>query len=104
MRGSLSYLYADPAGNRYWYDTRPTLRKTAQDRSSQIPAEDVEFEIEKLLMKELRKEAPFAAVHVCPATSGDVADEQSARIVVLKTTERLSELILISQDFLLKSL
>lgn len=86
LRGRLSYLYADPAGNRYWYDTRPTLRKTAQDRISQIPDEDVEYEIEKRL-KGYRKEAPFAALHVCPVSSGDVVDEQSVRLVILKPAE-----------------
>ena len=86
LRGSLSYLYADPAGNRYWYDTRPTLRKTAQDRSSQVASADVEYEIEKRL-RELRKEAPFAGLHICPASSGDVSDEQAVRLVVLKPSD-----------------
>lgn len=86
LRGSLSYLYADPAGNRYWYDTRPTLRKTASDRSSQISSSDVEYEIEKRL-RELRREQLFAGLHICPATSGDVSDEQEVRLVILKPTD-----------------
>lgn len=76
-----SYLYSDPKGNRYWYDTRPTLRKTASDRSSQIPNSEVEFVIEKRL-RGLRKEPPFAGLHTCPASSGDVSDEQSVRLVI----------------------
>ncbi len=83
LRGSLSYLYSDPAGNRYWYDTRPTLRKTASDRSSQMPSSDIECEIEKRL-RELRKEAPFAGLHICPAGSNDVSDEQAVRLVILR--------------------
>ena len=86
LRGSLSYLYADPAGNRFWYDTRPTLRKTAQDRSSQMASSDVEYEIEKRL-RDLRKEAPFAGLHTCPATSGDVSDEQAVRLVILRPSD-----------------
>ena len=86
LRGSLSYLYADPAGNRYWYDTRPTLRKLAQDRSSQIAVSDVEYEIEKRL-RDLRKEAPFAGLHVCPASSNDVSDEQAVRLVILRPAD-----------------
>lgn len=86
LRGSLSYLYADPAGNRYWYDTRPTLRKTASDRSSQMASSDVEYEIEKRL-RDLRKEAPFAGLHVCPASSSDVSDEQAVRLVVLRPAD-----------------
>ena len=86
LRGSLSYLYADPAGNRFWYDTRPTLRKTASDRSSQMASSDVEYEIEKRL-RELRKDPPFAGLHVCPTSSGDVSDEQAVRLVILKPTD-----------------
>ncbi len=86
LRGALSYLYADPAGNRYWYDTRPTLRKTAQDRSSQMASSDVEYEIEKRL-RDLRKEAPFAGLHVCPASSNDVSDEQAVRLVILRPAD-----------------
>lgn len=86
LRGSLSYLYSDPAGNRYWYDTRPTLRKTAQDRSSQMSSFDVEYEIEKRL-RELRRAAPFAGLHVCPASSSDVSDEQVVRLVILRPAD-----------------
>lgn len=90
LRGSLSYLYADPAGNRYWYDTRPTLRKTASDRSSQMASSDVEYEIEKRL-RDLRKEAPFTGLHVCPATSNDVSDEQAVRLVILRPADTFKQ-------------
>lgn len=90
LRGSLSYLYADPAGNRYWYDTRPTLRKTASDRSSQMASSDVEYEIEKRL-RDLRKEAPFAGLHVCPSSSNDVSDEQAARLVILRPADTFKQ-------------
>lgn len=86
LRGSLSYLYADPAGNRYWYDTRPTLRKTAQDRSSQMASSDIEYEIEKRL-RDLRKDAPFAGLHICPTSSNDVSDEQAVRLVILRSSD-----------------
>ena len=86
VRGSLSYLYSDPAGNRYWYDTRPTLRKTASDRSSQISSSDVEYEIEKRL-RNIRKESPFAGLHICPASSNDVSDDQAVRLVVLRPSD-----------------
>ena len=83
LRSSLTYLYADTAGNRYWFDTRPTLRKTAMDRSSQIAASDAEYEIENRLRK-LRKESPFAGLHICPAGSNDISDEQAVRLVILR--------------------
>ncbi|MDR1921319.1 MAG: DUF499 domain-containing protein [Candidatus Adiutrix sp.] len=86
LQTSLAYLYANPSGDRFWYDTRPTLRKTVEDRATQIRASDVEHEIETRLRK-LRKEAPFSGLHICPASSLDVPDEQSVRLVVLRTTD-----------------
>lgn len=83
LYGALSYLYNNPNGNRYWYDTKPTLRKTAEDRASQISSTDVEIEIENRL-KKIRKEMPFAGVHICPASSNDVPDDQATRLVVLR--------------------
>jgi len=86
LRDTLSYLYTDSSGNRYWYDTRPALRKTAEDRAQQIAESDVEHEIETRLRK-LKKDSPFAGIHICPASSLDVPDEQRARLVVLRPAD-----------------
>ena len=86
LHGSLSYLYNNANGNRYWYDTRPTLRKTAEDRASQVSWEAVDIEIESRL-KKLRKENPFAGIHACPASSLDVPDDQAVRLVILRTSD-----------------
>ena len=86
MTNLLAYLYTNPSGNRFWYDTRPTLRKTVEDRATQIAASDVEYEIEQRL-RLLRKQSPFAGIHICPASSLDVPDEQAVRLVILRPTE-----------------
>jgi len=52
--------------------------RTAQ----QFKHSDVEFEIEERL-KSLRKEKPFAGIHICSKNSNDVPDEPTARLVVL---------------------
>jgi hypothetical protein len=83
LRNELSYLYSNPSGDRYWYDNRPTLRKTAEDRATQVPDSDVDYEIESRL-RGIRKEQPFAGIHICPASSLDVPDDQAARLVVLR--------------------
>jgi predicted AAA+ superfamily ATPase len=83
---NLSYLYADQSSAHFWYDTRPTLRKTAQDRAVRISDFDAEYEIEGRL-KRLRKEPPFSGVHICPSSSLDIADEQSARLIVLRPAD-----------------
>ncbi|HHY05947.1 MAG TPA: ATP-binding protein [Clostridia bacterium] len=86
LTSSLAYLYTNSTGDRFWYDTRPTLRKTVEDRATQILASDVEYEIESRLHG-LRKEQPFAGIHVCPASSLDVPDEQTARLVILRPVD-----------------
>ena len=83
LHGALSYLYNNQNGSRFWYDTKPTLRKTSEDRASQVPDADVVMEIETRLRK-LRREAPFSGLHICPATSNDIPDEQAARLVILR--------------------
>lgn len=83
LQNSLAYLYTNPSGDRYWYDTRPTLRKTVEDRATQLASSDVEFEIERRL-RILRKEAPFAGLHTCPGSSLDVTDDQAVRLVLLR--------------------
>ena len=83
LQGSLTNLYANSSGDRFWYDTRPTLLKTAEDRATQFSSSDVEYEIETRL-RSLRKEPPFSGIHVCPGSSLDVPDEQSVRLVILR--------------------
>lgn len=85
LTSSLAYLYTNPSNDRYWYDTRPTLRKTVEDRATQIAPSDVEYEIETRL-RSLRKEQPFSGVHICPPSSLDITDEQTARLVILGPT------------------
>lgn len=83
LQGSLTYLYSNPSYDRFWFDTRPTLRKTVEDRASQRTNEEVEMEIERRL-KRMHKERPFGRVHVCPESSMDVSDEQDVGLVILK--------------------
>ena len=83
LQTSLTYLYSNPSNDRFWYDTRPTLRKTVEDRASQRSDEEVEMEIERRL-KSIRKERPFSRLHICPETSMDVSDEQDVGLVILK--------------------
>lgn len=83
LRNRLAYLYSNPSNSRYWFDTRPTLLKTMEDRAGQIPDGDVEEEILQRMRKFPKKTPPFAGVHLCPASSLDVPDEQTARLVLL---------------------
>ena len=91
LQNSLSYLYTNSSGDRFWYDTRPTLRKTAEDRAWQILPGVIDREITDRL-KKFRREYPFDGVHVCPKSSFDVPDEQALRLVVLGPDEAYSEI------------
>ena len=82
LSDQLTYLYRK--GSRYWYDTRPNLRRTVEERAQQYEDHQVESEIERRVRKATRSErGDFKGVHACPASSGDVPDEQEVRLVVL---------------------
>ena len=89
LQNSLAYLYTNPSGDRFWYDTRPTLRKTVEDRATQFSASEVEYEIERR-MKKLRLDPPFKGIHICPASSLDVPDDQTVRLVILSPSETVT--------------
>lgn len=82
LRSESSFLYSDGSDNRYWYDTRPTLRKVVEDRAQQKSEADALYEIERRL-KKIRKVQPLGGLHICPSTSLDVPEEQSVRMVIL---------------------
>ena len=79
----LTYLYRQD--RRYWYDTRPNLRRTVEERAQQYQDDEVDGEIERRVREATRRErGDFKGVHACPPASGDVPDEQEARLVVLR--------------------
>ena len=79
----LTYLYRKD--RRYWYDTRPNLRRTVEERAQQLSDDQAENEIERRVREATRRQrGDFKGVHACPAASGDVADEQETRLVVLQ--------------------
>ncbi len=78
-----THLYLN--GQRYWYTTQPSVTRLAQDRAAQLDEELVYEEIEQRLRAEQQSRGDFARVHVCPASSADIADDDAAtRLVILK--------------------
>jgi hypothetical protein len=86
----LTHLYS--GNRRFWYDLPPNLRRTVEDRASRLEVAEVEAEIERRLRgvadsergrRRERDQELFKGIHTCPAGSGDVPDEQEARLVVL---------------------
>ena len=78
-----TYLYQD--GPRYWYDTRPTVTKLAEDRAEQLRRDPdrVAQAIGERLRGALREAGGFSRVHVAPRSGHDVPDERETRLVVL---------------------
>lgn len=82
LRNSSSYLYSDAAGMRYWYDTRPNLRKQVEGRAQALSDGIARSEIERRIRK-MRSTGSLAGVHACPSSSSDVPDEKCVRLVLL---------------------
>lgn len=84
LTDELTYLYMD--GGRYWFDTRPSIGKTAKERAQRYleRGKVVEDEIIRRLHDSIRgKRGEFSGVHTDPKSSGDVPDEPITRLVIL---------------------
>lgn len=82
LQDASSYFYS--ADKRYWYDTQPSLNRTAADRAKHLDISRVWDEV----IARLRRNAPrstqeFAGVIIAPTSTGDVPDEDATRLVVL---------------------
>lgn len=84
MSNQLMYLYTD--ASRYWYDTRPTVNRIAQDRAQIISEDALEEEALRRLRAVKYSRQQFNAAHIAPNGSGDIVDEPRARVVVLPIT------------------
>ena len=83
MAAKSTFLYHD--GTRYWYDTRPTVTKLAEDRAVQFARERdrIEREIVGVLRSNLKATGEFVRVHCAPSSAQDVPDTWETRLVVL---------------------
>ena len=79
----LTYLYSD--ASRYWFDTHPTIGRIASDRATQFRPHLVEDEVIRRLRVAVRDDGKheFVGVHPIPASSADVPDEPTCRLVLL---------------------
>ena len=83
LAAAATYLYQD--GPRYWYDTRPTVTKLAEDRAEQLRRDPdrVAQAISGRLRAALQETGGFSRVHPAPRSGHDVPDERETRLVVL---------------------
>jgi uncharacterized protein len=75
--------YLNSGNNRFWFDTRPNLRREMEDRKRRFnDRADVVKAIEDGMKKLARAGGVFGRVHIF-AESGDVPDDYYLRLVVL---------------------
>lgn len=77
------YLYVDR--DRYWFDRQQNVNRTAREEAQRLLAGD-KHEVREEIVRRLKAEksdGDFRRVHYAPPTSGDVADDPMARLVVL---------------------
>lgn len=78
-----TYFYEEQG--HYWFDTQPSVTKTASDYAERL-REDVETvwnEIVRRLRGEERARGVFDRVHVAPESNADVPDLEDTRLVIV---------------------
>lgn len=78
-----TYFYEEQG--HYWFDTQPSVTKTASDYAERL-REDVETvwnEIVQRLRGEERTRGVFDRVHIAPESNADVPDLEETRLVVV---------------------
>lgn len=83
LLGQRSTYFYEEQGH-YWFDTQPSVSKTANDYAERL-REDVETvwnEVVRRLGGEERSRGVFDRVHVAPASSADIPDLEDARLVI----------------------
>ncbi len=77
-----TYFYEEQG--HYWFDTQPSVTKTANDYAERL-REDVETvwnEISRRLQGEERVRGVFDRVHIAPSSSADIPDLEDTRLVI----------------------
>ena len=88
LASSSTYLYSE--GHRFWYDTQPSVSRTAAERKQRYlehQHEDVHEELKRRLRADSVVRAQrggFVAVHPAPDTSAEVEDsDDGVRLIIL---------------------
>ena len=87
-RISHSLHYINSADSRFWFDTRPNLRREMEERKRRYHRE-VNFPVIRGKLQETVRGSQFAAVHVF-TPSQDIPDDESLRLVILDPTQAYS--------------
>ena len=77
-----TYFYEEQG--HYWFDTQPSVTKTANDYAERLreDPETVWNEITQRLQGEGRARGEFDRVHIAPSSSADIPDLEDTRLVI----------------------
>lgn len=78
-----TYFYEDQG--HYWFDTKPSVTKTANDYAERLreDQETVWNEICRRLQSEEKNRGLFNRVHSCVSSSGEIPDLEEVRLVIV---------------------
>ncbi|WP_194891200.1 DUF499 domain-containing protein [Catenulispora pinisilvae] len=78
---SATFLYGEHG--RWYYNTQPSMTRTAKELASKLPVDDVHHEIVKRLQaKQPKQRGDFAAVYPAPTDPGEVRDREQTCLVI----------------------
>lgn len=74
--------YLNSGNNRFWFDTRPNLRREMEDRKRRFQDKEDVFPVIRDRIQKVLASGLFGGIHIFTA-SGDVPDDWQLRLVVL---------------------
>ena len=74
--------YLNSGNNRFWFDTRPNLRREMEDRKRRFQDREDVFPAVRERLQKMFASSVFGGTHIF-TTSGDVPDDWQLRLVVL---------------------
>jgi hypothetical protein len=76
-----NYLYEE--AGRYWFSTKPTLNRLAEDRAAAFPEHAVDTEIVRILSQEASQRASFSRVYAAPDEPTSIDEAAELALVIL---------------------
>ncbi len=76
-----NYLYEE--AGRYWFSTKPTLNRLAEDRAAAFPDYQVDAEITRILALEAGQKANFSKVHAAPDEPSAIDEATDLALIIL---------------------
>lgn len=76
-----TYLYED--AGRYWFSTKPTLNRLADERAAALAEHKVDEEIVRILTADAANKAKFSRVHAAPDDPTSIDEAANLALVIL---------------------